>query len=25
MRAAELARDDDAAGRLAPPIERPST
>jgi hypothetical protein len=24
LRAAELARDDDAAGRLAPPLERPS-
>jgi glucose-1-phosphate thymidylyltransferase len=24
MRAAELARDDDAAGRLAPPVERPT-
>jgi glucose-1-phosphate thymidylyltransferase len=24
MRAAELARDDDAAGRLAPPVERPN-
>jgi len=23
MRAAELAGDDDAAGRLAPPVERP--
>jgi glucose-1-phosphate thymidylyltransferase len=23
LRAAELARDDDAAGRLAPPVERP--